>query len=58
MLYDGKPVELTVEQEEVATLYAVMLQTDYMQKPKFLANFWAAFRGILGKDHVIRSLDK
>lgn len=36
MLYDGKPVDLTPEQEEVATMFAVMKETDYMNKPVFL----------------------
>ena len=29
--YDGVPVDLTPEQEEVATMYASMLQTHYIQ---------------------------
>lgn len=34
MLYEGKPVDLTPEQEEVATMFAVMKETDYMNKPQ------------------------
>ncbi|KAJ0101092.1 hypothetical protein Patl1_04083 [Pistacia atlantica] len=56
MLYKGKPVDLTREQEEVATMYAVMLETDYMQKPKFKENFWTDWRKLLGKNHVIQNL--
>ncbi|XP_044473593.1 DNA topoisomerase 1 beta-like [Mangifera indica] len=56
MLYKGKPVDLTPEQEEVATMYAVMLETDYMQKPKFKENFWTDWRKLLGKNHVIQNL--
>eukprot|EP00887_Chlorella_sp_A99_P000387 scaffold13.g387.t1 len=44
MLYDGVPVDLTPEQEEVATFFAVMKDTDYMSKPTFLKNFWEGFR--------------
>lgn len=58
MLYDGKPVELTPEQEEVASMFAVMKETDYMQKPIFLKNFWDGFKEMLGKKHVIKDLDK
>jgi DNA topoisomerase-1 len=58
MLYDGQPVDLTVEQEEVATMYAVMIETDYMNKPLFKKNFWAGFKEVLGKGHKIQSLDK
>ncbi|KAL9266827.1 DNA topoisomerase 1 beta-like protein [Drosera capensis] len=58
MLYDGKPVDLTSEQEEVATMYALMLETDYVQKPKFNQNFFEDWRKILGKKHVIQDLKK
>jgi DNA topoisomerase-1 len=58
MLYDGKPVDLTPDQEEVATMFAVMKDTDYVKKPVFLKNFWDGFKEVLGKNHVIKSLDK
>lgn len=58
MLYDGVPVDLTPEQEEVATFFAVMKDTDYMNKPTFLANFWEGFREVLGTGHRIQSLEK
>ncbi|XP_052178397.1 DNA topoisomerase 1 [Diospyros lotus] len=57
MLYKGKPVDLTSEQEEVATMFAVMLDTDYMNKAKFKENFFNDWRKILGKNHVIQRLD-
>ncbi|KAL5583454.1 hypothetical protein UlMin_015896 [Ulmus minor] len=41
MLYNGKPVDLTLEQEE---------QT-------FRHNFWTDWRKLLGKNHVIQNLD-
>ena len=43
MLYDGKPVDLSVEQEEVAGFWAVMRETDYVKKPTFIDNFWEGF---------------
>ncbi len=46
MLYDGKPVELTPEQEEVASMFAVMKETDYARKPTFLKNFWEGFKEV------------
>lgn len=58
MLYDGKPVDLTQDQEEVATMFAVMKETDYMNKPVFLKNFWEGFSEVLGKKHVIQCLEK
>ncbi|KAI4322011.1 hypothetical protein L6164_021737 [Bauhinia variegata] len=56
MLYKGKPVDLTPEQEEVATMYAVMRDTDYMQKDTFKNNFWNDWRKLLGRNHVIQNL--
>ncbi|XP_021764527.1 DNA topoisomerase 1 beta-like [Chenopodium quinoa] len=58
MLYNGKPVDLTPEQEEVATMYAVMLETDYVQKEKFNENFFTDWKKLLGKNHVIQDLSK
>lgn len=58
MLYDGKPVDLTPEQEEVASMYAVMLETPYMTKPTFTKNFWEGFKEILQPKHVIKELGK
>ena len=46
-LYDGRPLELLPEEEEAATHYAVMLETDYVTKPRFIENFWRDFRAIL-----------
>ena len=31
---------------------------DYMQKEQFLKNFWEGFQDVLGRGHVIKSLDK
>lgn len=58
MLYDGEPVELTAEQEEIANMFGVMKETDYMKKQIFLDNFWNDFRKVLGKNHVIKDLKK
>lgn len=58
MLYEGLPVDLTPEQEEVASFFAVMKETDYMNKRIFLENFWEGFKGVLGPNHRIKSLDK
>ncbi|CAN4103707.1 unnamed protein product [Withania somnifera] len=57
MLYKGKPVDLTPDQEEIATMYAVMLDTDYMNKQQFRENFMNDWRKILGKNHVIQNLE-
>ncbi|KAG9137294.1 hypothetical protein Leryth_014921 [Lithospermum erythrorhizon] len=57
MLYKKKPVHLTPEQEEVATMYAVMLDTDYLNKSRFRENFFNDWKKILGKNHVIQNLE-
>ncbi|KAJ0989750.1 hypothetical protein J5N97_008106 [Dioscorea zingiberensis] len=57
MLYNGQPVDLSPEQEEVATMFAVMKDTDYATKPKFIENFMNDWRQILGKNHVIKKFE-
>lgn len=58
MLYNGRPVTLTKQQEEVATFFAVMKDTDYAEKPQFVKNFFEGFREVLGKNHVIQQFEK
>ncbi|KAG0590927.1 hypothetical protein KC19_1G136400 [Ceratodon purpureus] len=57
MLYDGKPVDLTPEQEEIATMFAVMKDSEYATKPRFVKNFWDDWKPYLGKNHVIKKFD-
>ncbi|KAL8128061.1 hypothetical protein AgCh_014853 [Apium graveolens] len=57
MLYKGKPVDLTPEQEEVATMIAVMQDTEYMTKPVFRENVMNDWKKILGRNHIIKNLD-
>lgn len=57
MLYDGEEIDLTPEQEEVMTAYALMRETEYVNKPTFLKNAWAAMRNVLGPKHTIKKLD-
>ncbi|KAL5576598.1 hypothetical protein UlMin_018297 [Ulmus minor] len=58
MLYNGKPVDLTPEQEEVGCNYVYSYEdTEYMQKQTFRQNFWTDWRKLLGKNHVIQNLD-
>lgn len=59
--YDKQPVKLTPEQEEVATMYAAMLGTDYAKKPVFNKNFMASWRPLLKKTpeaKVVKDLTK
>ena len=41
----------------MATQYATMTETAYMEKPKFKDNFWRGFRKVLGKSHLIQKLE-
>eukprot|EP00656_Telonema_subtile_P025731 TRINITY_DN2776_c0_g1_i2.p1 TRINITY_DN2776_c0_g1~~TRINITY_DN2776_c0_g1_i2.p1 ORF type:complete len:851 (+),score=233.21 TRINITY_DN2776_c0_g1_i2:109-2661(+) len=58
MLYEGNPVDLEPEAEEAATFYAQKIETEYVQRPIFRKNFWKDWKKLLGKNHVIKSLDK
>ncbi|RHN71137.1 putative DNA topoisomerase [Medicago truncatula] len=55
ILYKGKPVTLTPEQEEVATMFAVT-DTKYSQNEIFKVNFWNDWRKLLGENHMIQNL--
>lgn len=55
ILYEGKPLVLEPHEEELATMYASMLNTDYVKKEQFNANFWSEWQKRLGK-HKIRKL--
>ncbi|XP_037474752.1 DNA topoisomerase 1 beta-like [Triticum dicoccoides] len=57
MLYNGKPVDLTPEQEEVATMFAVMKDTEYASKETFINNFFTDWSKILGKTHTIKKFE-
>jgi DNA topoisomerase-1 len=50
LYYDGKPVELHVEAEEVATYFGFMLHsTQNVENPVFQKNFFADFKEVLKK---------
>jgi hypothetical protein len=63
LLYDGQPVELTVEQEEIATFYAAIPDDGpQLGNPKtrqvFQQNFFVDFKATLGTGHVIKKFEK
>ena len=45
--YDGQKLDLTPAQEEVATMFAAMISTDYATKDIFRTNFMASWRPLL-----------
>jgi DNA topoisomerase-1 len=38
-------------------MFAVMKDSDYATKQKFLKNFWEDWKAILGKGHVIKKFE-
>jgi len=58
MLYDGKEIYLTPEQEEWATYFARYIETDHMHKVQFKNNFFDCWTEILGDDHPIQEFSK
>jgi len=46
LLYDNLPVDLTPEQEEVASMFAAVKDTEIARKPQFLVNFWEGFKEV------------
>ncbi|KAM0825054.1 hypothetical protein ACQ4PT_069813 [Festuca glaucescens] len=53
----GQPVDLTPEQEEVATMFAVMKDTEYASKEMFICNFFKDWRNILGRKHIFKKFE-
>lgn len=58
VLYKGKEIKLNAKQEEYATLYASMIDTDYNNRKIFRDNFWKDWKKVLGKNHKIKSLEE
>jgi len=57
IIYSSIEVFLPKEAEEIAFLYAKYIGTDYVSNNTFRKNFFNDWRKILGKDHIIQSLD-
>ncbi|HLD77965.1 MAG TPA: DNA topoisomerase I, partial [archaeon] len=61
LLYDGRPVDLTPAQEEIATFYAQYIDSQHVQKEMFRKNFFAEFSKVLGgtaAGRTIKSLER
>ena len=58
--YEGRTLPLNAEEEEVATFFGCMKNSDYYRNPIFRKNFFAGFKAILDKRkeaHPVRNLD-
>mmetsp|Transcript_14121 Transcript_14121/g.30202 ORF Transcript_14121/g.30202 Transcript_14121/m.30202 type:complete len:730 (-) Transcript_14121:291-2480(-) len=51
LVYDGEDVTLNALEEEVASMFAIMKDTDYAAKPVFLKNFFTDFVEVLTPDN-------
>lgn len=49
LIYDGTPVKMTPEQEELASFYAAKLETPYVENDVFNRNFFDAFKSAMHK---------
>lgn len=56
LLYNNEPIELLPEQEEAATFFAGILDTNYASVQLFRHNFWLGFSQLLGPNHKIKCL--
>eukprot|EP01132_Coremiostelium_polycephalum_P003590 gene3590-4472_t len=59
LYYEGKPVQLTNAQEELATFYAQYLETDHVKKEIFRKNFFTEFKQLLSAEQkkVIKKME-
>ncbi|KAG8344007.1 putative Eukaryotic DNA topoisomerase I DNA binding Eukaryotic DNA topoisomerase I catalytic core [Trypanosoma vivax] len=58
IFYEGQKFDMTPEEEEVATMFAVLREQDYYRNEIFRRNFFASWREILDKrKHPIRRLE-
>eukprot|EP00920_Eleutheroschizon_duboscqi_P009611 GHVT01022308.1.p1 GENE.GHVT01022308.1~~GHVT01022308.1.p1 ORF type:complete len:829 (-),score=188.51 GHVT01022308.1:1784-4270(-) len=54
MKYEGKPVDLNAEAEQVANHWCGVLESEYATKKKFIGNFWQAFLAALPAGHLVK----
>lgn len=57
IFYDGKLMDLTRAEEEIATMLVVMKDTDYATKERFIKNFWDDWKVYFVKNHVIKKFE-
>jgi len=55
MKYDGQPITLSPEAEEVASFFAALLETEHGQNPVFQKNFFEDWQEVLKKDPKVNS---
>lgn len=58
VLYEGKPVQLSLEQEEAAYLFSKYVDTNYFKDHIFRRNFWNDWKQLLGQGSIIKEFTK
>lgn len=56
IIYHGQEIILEKYAEEIATLYARYIDTEYIKNKIFNRNFWSDWRRVLGDNHTIQNL--
>ncbi|KAF9586182.1 DNA topoisomerase 1 [Lunasporangiospora selenospora] len=56
MLYEGKPITLSSDVEEVASFFASLLYTEHAENPTFQKNFFSDFKAIAKKHKTVPSI--
>ena len=57
VLYNNEEISLLPESEEIATLYAKLLENTVIENKTFRKNFWNDWKKYLSKDSKIKDLD-
>ena len=57
ILYNGKPIILTANQEEYATIFARYIGTDYYENKTFKKNFFSDWKTLFDKNTDIRDIN-
>ncbi|KAI7866611.1 hypothetical protein BDF14DRAFT_1984735 [Spinellus fusiger] len=58
MRYDGRPISLAPEAEEVASFFAALLETDHAKNPTFQKNFFRDWQEVLRQDPQNPKIEK
>jgi len=57
-LFNGKELVLKPDEEEVANMWADLLESDFVSWPEVRKNFWNDYSKILEPSYGIKSLDE
>jgi DNA topoisomerase-1 len=58
LIYKGEKIVLDKDSEEIATMYAKYIETEYVNNRIFRSNFWHDWKKVLNKKYPIESLEE